>query len=417
MNRCKECKELLFEKNISSKKDFLKRALKNHTDKGDNESIFADVSSCNDEYFGIDPLCVKETTNDEEDPKFNHSPKYEDVPRYGDKDIKYENFYSGIKNILKYISNKNIVISDDSLKYLNLILNKLLFYIIENTEEGIKRSIKKNFPYDLALHAIASCGKSKNITKLILSTDNVKNILLKYYLENISEKQLKILTCLLEYICSEILELSLKYIKGDKIDIDNIKECIKNDKDNLNILINLVLNVPNPIYYSKPKKNQKRKASPKKVRKSCNPDQIRNPDTGRCVLRRSPLGKKILKMGGSRRASPRRASPRRASPRRASPRRASPRRKNQKKLKRCDSDKIRNPKTRRCVLKKSPLGKKLLEKKTGRRASPKRRLSPKKIPKPCNPDQIRNPDTRRCILRRTELGKKILAEMKKSKSL
>ena len=54
-----------------------------------------------------------------------------------------------------------------------------------------------------------------------------------------------------------------------------------------------------------------------------------------------------------------------------------------------------------------------------RRASPKKRASPKraspKKQKPCNPDQIRNPKTGRCVLKRSPLGKKIL-EMK-SKSL
>ena len=381
MNRCKECKEILVEKNISSKKDFLKWALKNHPKEGGNDI----VSSCNDEYFGLDPKCMKD---DYESLNFNQSPKYENVKRYNDIDIQYENFDEDIKNILKHLSKDPIDIDNESLKYLNLILNKLIFYISENTDEGIKKSIKKIFTTQLGIHAFSNCGKSKYINKLIFSEDKVKKLLLKYYLEDITDKQLKIFTCLLDYICSEILEISLNYIKDKKIVIENIKEVIKNDKDELNILINLVLNVPNPRYLSPVKESPKRRASPKE-RKPCNQDQIRNPKTGRCVLKRSPLGKKILEKLG------------------ASPRRASPRRKKQK-LKKCSMDKIRNPKTKRCVLKTSPLGKKLLQKKMGIKSSPKKQ-------KPCNPDQIRNPKTGRCVLKRSPLGKKIL-EMK-SKSL
>ena len=61
-----------------------------------------------------------------------------------------------------------------------------------------------------------------------------------------------------------------------------------------------------------------RKVSPKKKKqKPCDSDQIRNPETGRCVLKRSPLGKKILeKMAAGRRTSPRRVD-RRTSPRRS----------------------------------------------------------------------------------------------------
>jgi len=187
----------------------------------------------------------------------------------------------------------------------------------------------------------------------------------------------------------------------------------------------------------KPKKSKKPPAP--KEPKPCNSDQIRNPKTGRCVLKRSPLGKKIMKeMGGSsRRASSRRASSRRASSRRASSRRASSRRASSRRAssakkgrKACNSDQIRNPKTGRCVLKRSPLGKKIMKEKKGsrrassrrassrrassRRASSRRASSVKKGKKPCNSDQIRNPKTGRCVLKRTPLGKKIMKEKKGS---
>ena len=159
--------------------------------------------------------------------------------------------------------------------------------------------------------------------------------------------------------------------------------------------------------------------------KDCNTDQIRNPGTGRCVLKRSPLGKKILEAG--KRTIPRRVG----GPRRVS----SPRRVNKKKEKKpCNSDQIRNPGTGRCVLKRSPLGKKILEKIADKRTSPRRATTPRRVStpriastprrastpaiqkkkeqKPCNSDQIRNPGTGRCVLKRSPLGKKILGKKK-----
>lgn len=81
--------------------------------------------------------------DDYESLNFNPSPKYENVKRYNDIDIQYENFDEDIKNILKHLSKDPIDIDNESLKYLNLILNKLIFYISENTDEGLKNSIKK----------------------------------------------------------------------------------------------------------------------------------------------------------------------------------------------------------------------------------------------------------------------------------
>lgn len=94
--------------------------------------------------------------------------------------------------------------------------------------------------------------------------------------------------------------------------------------------------------------------------KDCNENQIRNPKTGRCVLKTTALGKQILKDTGfsSRRASPRRATPKKQKP--------------------CRVDQIRNPRTGRCVLKTSPLGKQILKAKSSdsRRANtPRRRVS------------------------------------------
>jgi len=184
----------------------------------------------------------------------------------------------------------------------------------------------------------------------------------------------------------------------------------------------------------KPKKSRKPpREKPKKSRKSpapkepkpCNSDQIRNPKTGRCVLKTSPLGKKIMKEmgGGSRRASSRRASSRRASSRRASSRRASSRRASsvKKGRKACNKDQIRNPKTGRCVLKTSPLGKKIMKERKGSRRSSSRRASSRKYSShrasspsfKCKKNQILNPKTGRCVLKSGKIGQEILKNRKK----
>ena len=119
-------------------------------------------------------------------------------------------------------------------------------------------------------------------------------------------------------------------------------------------------------YSAKEKKQRKSPAA--KEKKPCKSNQIRNPATGRCVLKTSPLGKKIMKeMGGSsrrassRRASSHRASSRRASSRKASSRRASSRRASSPKRTPCNSNQIRNPKTGRCVLKSGKIGQAILK--------------------------------------------------------
>jgi hypothetical protein len=166
---------------------------------------------------------------------------------------------------------------------------------------------------------------------------------------------------------------------------------------------------------SKSKEPKAKKPKEAKEQKPCNSDQIRNPATGRCVLKRSPLGKKILAEmgeGKDKDASKKKESNREPRKKEAKPKEQKP----------CNSDQIRNPATGRCVLKRSPLGKKILaemgegkdkdasKKKESNRESRKKEAKPKEQ-KPCNSDQIRNPVTGRCVLKRSPLGKKILAEM------
>jgi ribA/ribD-fused uncharacterized protein len=85
-----------------------------------------------------------------------------------------------------------------------------------------------------------------------------------------------------------------------------------------------------------------------KEKKECEPDQIRNPDTDRCVSRTSKLGKSILakQVVGSPAVSLHNQTQKKASPKR----------------KDCDSDQIRNPDTGRCVSRTSKLGKSILAK-------------------------------------------------------
>jgi hypothetical protein len=61
----------------------------------------------------------------------------------------------------------------------------------------------------------------------------------------------------------------------------------------------------------------------------------------------------------------------------------------------CNPDQIRNPKTGRCVTRKSS-----------------RKISRKD----CNPDQIRNPKTGRCVSKTGKIGKEILGRKSSRKS-
>ena len=124
-------------------------------------------------------------------------------------------------------------------------------------------------------------------------------------------------------------------------------------------LIQVKQPTPPPVVIASPH-NQTRKASPQ--RKECMPDQIRNPDTNRCVSRTTKLGKSILQKQQTPSPQTRKASPQRKqqTPSPASPhnqtRKASP------KLKECTPDQIRNPDTNRCVSRTTKLGKSILAK-------------------------------------------------------
>ncbi len=72
----------------------------------------------------------------------------------------------------------------------------------------------------------------------------------------------------------------------------------------------------------------------------------------------------------------------------------------------CPPEKIRNPKTNRCVLKNGKIGKMIINKRTS--ISSISVSNNNKIKKDCPPEKIMNPKTKRCVLKNGKIGKMIL---------
>ena len=121
---------------------------------------------------------------------------------------------------------------------------------------------------------------------------------------------------------------------------------------------------------------------PTKKRKPCKPTQIRNPKTGRCVLRAGKIGRKILGH---------------APPKRK------PKAKSAKKP--CRPDQIRNPASGRCVKRSGAIGRKIVKMKGKKTWDPMDTW--KTFRTRCKPNQIRSPKTGRCVLRTGKIGRKI----------
>jgi hypothetical protein len=94
--------------------------------------------------------------------------------------------------------------------------------------------------------------------------------------------------------------------------------------------------------------------------------------------------------------------------------------------KKCKSDEILNPATKRCVKKSGKIGKELLKKispKKSPRVSSKKvsskQASPKKVSpkKKCKSDEILNPATKRCVKKSGKIGKNLLKNISPKKSL
>jgi len=117
-------------------------------------------------------------------------------------------------------------------------------------------------------------------------------------------------------------------------------------------------------------------------KKPCKDNQIRNPDSGRCVNKDGKVGKEILKKIASAKAQ--KKSPK--SPKKPSP----------KPNKQCPDDKVYNHISHRCVKKDGKIGKEILkkiaeakaQKKSPKKVSPKK-VSPKKVsPKKVSPKKV-----------------------------
>jgi len=98
---------------------------------------------------------------------------------------------------------------------------------------------------------------------------------------------------------------------------------------------------------------------------NCGKDKIRNPETGRCVLKTGAIGKKILK---KKKESNKKESNKKESNKKE------PKKKEEKP---CDKDKIRNPETGRCVLKTGAIGKKILAKNSPKKSNNSFKTPPK----------------------------------------
>jgi hypothetical protein len=169
---------------------------------------------------------------------------------------------------------------------------------------------------------------------------------------------------------------------------------------------------------SSPKKSKSRKSSAKKSKsrkssakepKPCKPNQVRNPKTGRCVLKTGPIGRKLWeKTADSKASSGRKSSSKASSGRKASSSKRSSGRKP-------SSSKASSG--RKSSSKASSGRKSSSKASSGRKASSsKRRSRSRKQPKPCRSDQVRNPRTNRCVLKKSPLGRKIMQEMGGSKA-
>ena len=312
------------------------------------------------------------------------------VERFGDNEILTDTLCNSSSQCNIYIENKDIL---KILCYISTILKKsntLLLSSITDNKENLEELLN-SYSWDCFFYEIDPKYED----------DNKVSFFKKF---NTSEK-------IVENI-GKMLTLSKQKVKKENIYVLN--------KEFFNSNGSINMKKYEKIYNDSLNNTTEKTKEPKtKEQKQCNSDQIRNPATGRCVLKRSPLGKKILEEmgeGKDKDASKKKESNREPRKKEAKPKEQKP----------CKSDQIRNPATGRCVLKRSPLGKKILEemgegkdkdasKKKESNREPRKKEAKPKEQKPCKSDQIRNPATGRCVLKRSPLGKKILAEMGEGK--
>jgi serine/threonine protein kinase len=139
---------------------------------------------------------------------------------------------------------------------------------------------------------------------------------------------------------------------------------------------------PTPVHVAPPKIPATSHAS--KKTKTCQPDEVLNPETNRCVKKTGKVGKKILEeaMKQNKRKHTAPALPKKV----------------------CAPDEVLNPATNRCVKKTGKVGKKLISEPPAP-TTPAVAL-PKKV---CAPDEVLNPATNRCVKKTGKVGKKVVA--------
>ena len=110
--------------------------------------------------------------------------------------------------------------------------------------------------------------------------------------------------------------------------------------------------------------------------KTCPPDKIFNPATGRCVKKDGRKGKEILQNQPTPQPTP-----------------------GPQPTKQCKPEEILNPATKRCVKRTGRIGQKLLKEQGQNQSPTSHPASPKKVKrvKPCKKGQVRSPKTKRCI--------------------
>lgn len=159
-----------------------------------------------------------------------------------------------------------VQISGNSKVYLNTIINKILMFIINNLKRGLNldQNFKEILGAELYKHAILNCNSEsgKWINIFVLQTQKINDICNKHniYLE---PNELKFLTCSLEYILAEILELSGNACRDNRkvrLSNDHVNIAIRNDKELADLFSIMDINIT---AYSKKRKTPKRKRSKK----------------------------------------------------------------------------------------------------------------------------------------------------------
>ena len=173
-----------------------------------------------------------------------------------------------IKQIL-FISKQvhpSIQISNDSKVYLNMVINKFLMFII-NTLKKVSK-LEQNFEGilgpEMYRNLISNCKPIiGNLKSIAVPSKKINDICIKHNLY-LSNEEIKFLSCAIEYILAEILELSGNVCRDSrKIRLNNdfINTAIRKDKE-LSDLIGL-LDINITAYSRKNKNRSKNKRSRK----------------------------------------------------------------------------------------------------------------------------------------------------------